>query len=169
MQKIIIMALCSMFNTYWTNVVFTESFYHRKCNPTQVCYFLFSRYKRNLQQFLRISYYEPRISSMSRLLTTRPGSPWAVFILSDETPCYFGMPSSVTFDLQGVKTVKSQDNWKLETSFAAVLTTEVWPLCIMHNGHWSISFVLIIPSGLIYRGSLLRSSLGCRFFWVAFL
>ena len=43
----------------------------------------------------------------------------------DETPCYFDMPSSTTFDLKGVKTVKVRTTGNEKLRFTAVLTAGV--------------------------------------------
>lgn len=43
----------------------------------------------------------------------------------DETPCYFDMPSSVTFDLKGVQTVKVRTTGNEKLRFTVVLTAGV--------------------------------------------
>ena len=52
----------------------------------------------------------------------------------DEIPCYFDMPSSTTFDLKGVKTVKvrTTDNEKLR--FTAVLIAGVRKISVHYEG-----------------------------------
>ena len=43
----------------------------------------------------------------------------------DETPCYFDMPSSTTFDLKGVRTVKVRTTGNEKLRFTAVFTAVV--------------------------------------------
>ena len=43
----------------------------------------------------------------------------------DETPCYFDMPSSSTFDLRGVNTVKGKTTGNEKLRFTCVLTAGV--------------------------------------------
>ena len=62
----------------------------------------------------------------------------------DETPCYFDMPSSTTFDLKGVKTVKVRTTGNEKLRFTAVLTAVVRKI---HDHYEGIS----LPPMVIFK------------------